>query len=469
MTTSGVGARADAVAAAGRLFDDGRFREELGHLVAAPTESQGGGDGPALERYLTDLMTPRLASLGFEVTLHANPSGHPGRFLVARRDEAADLPTVLTYGHGDVIRGYADQWSEGLDPWRLTEQAGRWYGRGTADNKGQHLVNLLALEAVLKARGRLGFNVVLLLEMGEEAGSPGLGAFCEANRGLLAADLLIASDGPRLAPEQPTLFMGSRGVINVDLEVVCRDGGHHSGNWGGLLTNPAIVLTHAIASIIGADGRIAVEGWRPPEVPAAITAAVKDLAVGTGDGMPDIDPDWGEPGLSAGEKLFAWPSFEVLAYGCGNPEKPANAVPPKAFARCHLRFVPPLRPEAIVPTLRAHLDERGFEEVRITAHETMAATRMLPDHPLVAWAAGSIERTTGKAPALLPNLGGSLPNDVFAETLGLATLWVPHSYAGCQQHAPDEHVLPGLMREALELMAGLWWDLGEGLPGAATR
>jgi acetylornithine deacetylase/succinyl-diaminopimelate desuccinylase-like protein len=94
----------------------------------------------------------------------------------------------------------------------------------------------------------------------------------------------------------------------------------------------------------------------------------------------------------------------------------------------------------------------------------MPATRLSPEHPLVRWAAGSLTRTTGKPVALLPNLGGSLPNAVFAETLGLPTLWVPHSYAGCRQHAPDEHVLPGLMREALELMAGLWWDLGEGPP-----
>jgi acetylornithine deacetylase/succinyl-diaminopimelate desuccinylase-like protein len=126
--------------------------------------------------------------------------------------------------------------------------------------------------------------------------------------------------------------------------------------------------------------------------------------------------------------------------------------------------VPPLEPDRIVPMLRAHLDERGFERVAIVPHEAMAATRMSPEHPLVRWAAASIERTTGKPAVLLPNLGGSLPNAVFAETLGLPTLWVPHSYAGCRQHATDEHVLPGLMREALELMAGLWWDLGEGSP-----
>jgi acetylornithine deacetylase/succinyl-diaminopimelate desuccinylase-like protein len=322
----------------------------------------------------------------------------------------------------------------------------------------------MALEAVLATRGRLGFNAVWLIEMGEEAGSPGLDAFCAAHREALAADLLIASDGPRLAAETPTLFMGSRGVMNVDLVCALRAGGHHSGNWGGLLANPGLILAHALAAIVSRSGQIQVTGWRPPEIPPEIARAVRDLPVGTGAGLPAIDPGWGEPGLTAGEKVYAWPSFEVLAFTCGDPAKPANAVPPRAEARCHLRFVPPLAPAQIVPALRAHLDERGFHEVAIVPHEAMAATRMFPEHPLVRWAAASILATTGKAPALLPNLGGSLPNATFAETLGLPTLWVPHSYAGCRQHAPDEHVLPGLMREALELMAGLWWDLGEGLP-----
>jgi hypothetical protein len=78
--------------------------------------------------------------------------------------------------------------------------------------------------------------------------------------------------------------------------------------------------------------------------------------------------------------------------------------------------------------------------------------------------------TTGKKPALLPNLGGTVPNDVFAKTLGLPTLWVPHSYPACNQHAPNEHVLGSVMRESLGVMAGLWWDLGEmGAAIVATR
>ena len=75
-----------------------------------------------------------------------------GPILLAERIENSG-PTVITYGHGDTVRGLEDQWRAGLDPWTLQRDGDRWYGRGSADNKGQHAINLSALEAVLAARG----------------------------------------------------------------------------------------------------------------------------------------------------------------------------------------------------------------------------------------------------------------------------------------------------------------------------
>ena len=212
----------------------------------------------------------------------------------------------------------------------------RWYGRGTADNKGQHSINLAALEAVITQRGSLGFNVVFLIETGEETGSPGLREFCAANRELLAADVLLASDGPRLSPDRPTLFMGTRGAVNFDLTVDLREGAHHSGNWGGLLANPGIILGHALAGITTATGEILVPELRPDGIPESVRAVIHDLEVGGGEHAPEIDPDWGEPGLTAAEKVYGWNTFEVLAFTTGNPEKPANAVPPTARAHCQI-------------------------------------------------------------------------------------------------------------------------------------
>lgn len=444
-------------------FDDGGFFADLARRVAIHTESQEPARKPELYRYLTEELQPCLEPLGFVCRIFDNPIARGGPFLVATRLEAEGLPTVMSYGHGDVVRGYDDQWQQGLDPWDLKKVGARWYGRGTADNKGQHTINLAALSAVLEARGRLGFNVTLLIETSEENGSPGLREFCAAHKALFGADVFIASDGPRLAPERPTVFMGARGVFNFDLTVDLRAGGHHSGNWGGLLANPGIILAHAIASLTGPTGEILVPEWRPPAIPNSVRAAVAGLEIDGGPEGPEVDPDWGEPGLTPAERVFAWNSFEVLAFKTGNPDNPVNAIPPRAGAHCHLRYVVPSDPEAFMPGLRRHLDAQGFGMVEITpAEDVMAATRLDPEHPWARWAIASLEATSGKAVAVLPNLGGSLPNDVFSEVLGLPTIWVPHSYAACSQHAPNEHILEPVSREALQLMTGLFWDLGAG-------
>ena len=455
--------RAEAIARITDYFDDGGFFADLARRVAIHTESQEPAQKPELYRYLTDEMRPSLEPLGFDCRIFDNPVERGGPFLIARRHEADGLPTVMSYGHGDVVRGYDDQWRDGLNPWELKKVGERWYGRGTADNKGQHTINLAALATVLEARGSLGFNVVLLIETSEENSSPGLREFCAANKALFGADVFIASDGPRLAPDQPTVFMGSRGAFNFDLSVDLRAGGHHSGNWGGALANPGIILAHALAGITGPKGEIKVPEWRPPAIPNSVRAAVAKLQVDGGADGPEIDPDWGEPGLTPSERLFAWNTFEVLAFKTGNPENPVNAIPPRATAHCHIRYVVPSDPETFLPALRRHLDAQGFQMVEITPPDDyMAATRLDPEHPWARWAIGSIAATSGKEVAVLPNLGGSLPNDVFSDVLGLPTIWVPHSYASCSQHAPDEHILEGTSKEALQIMTGLFWDLGAG-------
>jgi acetylornithine deacetylase/succinyl-diaminopimelate desuccinylase-like protein len=461
MTSSA--SRDGAVARAADHFASGAFLADLARRVAIRTESQVAGRATQLEAYLTEEIIPSIEPLGFSARIVADPAAGHGPFLIAERHEADGLPTVLVYGHGDVVRGQEGQWRDGLDPWAVTVVGDRWYGRGTADNKGQHSIDIAALALVIAERGSLGFNVKLLLEMGEETGSPGLRALAETHRERLSADVLIASDGPRLTAERPTVFLGSRGSINFELSVDLRDGGHHSGNWGGLLANPGTILANAIATLVDGRGRILVDALKPKELPAAVRAALADVKVGGGASDPEIDRDWGEPGLTPEEKVFAWNTLEVLAFETGNPKAPVNAVPPSAHATLQLRFVVGTDADGVLDAVRDRLEKAGFDRVRVSATrmEIFAATRLDPTDPWVGWALASIERTTGKKPALLPNLGGSLPNDVFSDVLGLPTIWVPHSYPACSQHAPDEHLLGSVAEEALRLMTGLFWDLGE--------
>src|SRR6185312_1336859 len=135
-------------------------------------------------------------------------------------------------------------------------------------------------------------------------------------------------------------------------------------------------------------------------------AVLAGCPVGGGGEAATIDPDWGEPGLTAAEKIYGWNSFIVLAMLSGRPENPVNAVAPNARARCHIRYTVDTDPAGFEAALRRNLDEQGFQHVQV-----------------------------------IPNASGGLPGDVFVDHLGVPLVWVPHSYNGCKQHGPDEHLL----------------------------
>ena len=453
--------RTDAIARAHAMLHSGEFLAELGRRVAYQTESQNPEKRDVLRAYLADDLQPAFAKMDFSTRLIESPAGK-GPYLLAEYRESTSAPTVLIYGHGDVVDGMAGEWRDHLDPWRATQVGNRVYGRGTADNKGQHSINMAALRAVREARGgKLGFNVKFLIETGEEIGSPDLPEVCTQLCDELKADLLLASDGPRLSAERPTLFLGCRGGTRIHLDVNLREGGHHSGNWGGVLANPATILANAIASLVDGHGRLQLAQLKPPRLTNQIRAALADVEVKPTADEPALAENWGEDGLSAAERLYAWNTLEVLAMSSGNIEKPANAIPGRASAVLQLRFVVGTRVDNLADVIRSYLHASGFPIVEVQATQRFAASRTDFDSPWINWTAESIRKTTGKAPAVLPNFGGSLPNDVFTDILKLPTMWVPHSYPGCSQHAPDEHILLSVTEEALGIMAGLFWDLGE--------
>jgi acetylornithine deacetylase/succinyl-diaminopimelate desuccinylase-like protein len=453
--------RADAIAQARQQLHSGEFLAELDRRVAYRTESQNPERPEALRGYLVEELQPAFSQLDFSTKLIESPTGK-SPYLLAEYRESPSAPTVLMYGHGDVVGGMAGEWRDNLDPWRTTISGNRVYGRGTADNKGQHSINMSALSAVREARGgKLGFNAKFVIEMGEEIGSPDLREVCESLRDELAADLFLASDGPRLAADRPTVFLGCRGGLRIHLDVNLREGAHHSGNWGGVLANAGTILSSAIASLVDHNGRMRLDQLKPPRISNQIRAVLADVKIEPTPDEPALSPNWGEEGLSAAERLYAWNTLEVLAMSSGNIASPANAIPGEAHAVLQLRFVVGTRIDQVVDAVRAHLHDHGFPMVEVSAAQSFAASRTDFDSPWISWAAESIRQTTGKAPAILPNFGGSLPNDVFSEGLGLPTIWVPHSYPGCSQHAPDEHILLSVTEEALGIMAGLFWDLGE--------
>jgi acetylornithine deacetylase/succinyl-diaminopimelate desuccinylase-like protein len=467
--THATGTRAGATARARAYLDSGGFEADLARRVAFKTESQLlPASLPELRRYQEAEMAPAFHRLGFSARIYDNPIAGQGPVLLATRIEDSKLPTVLGYGHGDVVRGLEDEWTKGRGPWITARDGDRVYGRGTADNKGQHTINMAALEAVRAERGgRLGFNAKFIVEMGEETGSKGLAELVAAHKSDFAADVLIASDGPRVKPERPTMTLGCRGAVNFDLVCDLREGGHHSGNWGGLIANPGVILAHALSSIVGPRGELFVRALAAPPMSEAVKECLADVEIDGGESGPQVDGWWGEPGLSPAERVYAANVFNILAFTAGTPGAPVNAIPPKAVANCQLRFVAGTNLAGVMPALQEHLWAKGFNSVKVMPPPAIndgsfAATQTEPDHPWAQFVAQSLQRSANAKPAMLPATGGSICNDVFTDLLGLPTIWVPHSYASCSQHAPDEHILMPVSRSAIALMAGLYWDIGEG-------
>lgn len=452
----------DALKAADEFFSSGAFEQDLRRRVSYRTVSQDKGARSQLDRYLREVVEPELLELGFVCRRMHNPTPDRPDFLYAERMEGRSLPTLLSYAHGDVVSGMDGDWSDGLAPWTVTNRDGRWYGRGTADNKGQHAINLAALRCVIKAKdGVLGYNLKLLFEMGEECSSPGLREFCRTYRDILKADLFLASDGPRLHLEQPTLYLGSRGSVLMELRCDAREQALHSGNWGGIIKNPAIILVNAISALVDGHGRLIVRELVPAEIPESVRKALAGLDVSEETMGRPLDTNWGEPGLSAAEKLLGWNTFEVLTLDAGNADKPVNAIPPSARAHCQLRFVVGTDWQTVVPQVRAHLDANGFEDVEVKLIRGGPATRLDPANHWVRWAAQSVESVLGVEPAINPNIGGTVPNDAFSDILGLPTIWVPHSYPGCRQHGADEHIPHQIVHDGLRMMASLFWDYAD--------
>ena len=448
-----------AVQHATQYFDKGYFKKDLAELISVKTESQNNECN--LENYYDQNIIPMLVKMGFKCKVMENPLSKANIILFAERIENADFSTILTYGHGDVVLGQDSCWDNGLSPYKLIEKDNRYYGRGTADNKGQHLINIKALNSLLSVQKKLGFNFKILFEMGEEIGSPGLKTFCQQNKELLKADVFIASDGPRISQKIPTIFTGSRGGINFDLSVNLRDNAHHSGNFGGILKDPSIILSHAIASITDARGQINIPEW----LPTSLTPDIKEILAKLPlvDAGFDLDPDWGQKELTMTERVFGWNSFSVLAMLSGEPEAPLNAISGHARSTCQLRFVVGTDVNKIIPALRNHLNSFGFEDVNIHESEMtpFPATRLEMNNSWLSLITKSLENSMGGKIDLLPNLGGSLPNDSFSEILELPTIWIPHSYAGCAQHSPNEHLSVPLARQALVCMTALFADLSK--------
>jgi acetylornithine deacetylase/succinyl-diaminopimelate desuccinylase-like protein len=409
---------------------------DLCRLVAQPSISaQGIGVAECAELFVAMLrdagLSARLLPTPAQPVIYAEWRGAPER------------PTVLIYGHYDVQP--PDPLGEWLSPpFEPTVRDGKLFGRGAGDNKGQIFAQIAAARAWLETSGALPVNVKFLIEGEEETGSPHLDAFAREYRDLLAANLVYASDGPVHDDAHPQVVYGVRGLLYVELHARGASHDLHSGNWGGLVPNPAWTLVELLATMRDRQGRITIPGFHDnirsptPAVAAAMAAIPLDqraaLATVGVDRLPPPDD------LGYFARLMTTPTLNIAGFssGYGGPGT-KTVLPATATVKIDMRLVPDQRADDIFARFADHV-ARHAPEVEVLRLGSMEPSYTPIEHPYAATVRRAVTTGFGAPPIDVPLLGGSLPTAVFTETLGLPFFLVPYANADERNHAPNENI-----------------------------
>lgn len=391
-------------------------------------------------RECADLFIDVLRGAGFSARLMPTPA-HP--LVYAEWLGAPGRPTVLIYGHYDV------QPPEPLEEWlsppfQPTVRDGRLFARGAGDNKGQIFAQIAAARAWLEVSGELPVNVKFLIEGEEETGSPHLSWFVSENHDLLAADLVYTSDGPVHDDAHPQVVYGVRGMLLVELRARGASNDLHSGNWGGLVPNPAWTLVQLLGTMLDDAGQVTIPGFyddvRPPTV--AFKAAMASIPLDQREALATVGIDSLPPPADLGyfDRLMTTPTLNIAGFtsGYGGPG-PKTVIPSTATVKMDMRLVPNQRTDDIFEKFQAHV-ARHTPDVEVLRHGGMEPSYTPVEHPYSRVVRRAVETGFGTPPIDVPLLGGSLPDAVFTQTLGLPSFLVPYANSDERNHAPNENI-----------------------------
>ncbi len=403
----------------------------------------------------------RLKGWGFMVEVHPTTS-HP--IIYAETGPKDAKFTWLLYGHYDVYP--ADEKQEGwrTRPFEPVVEGDRIWGRGTGDNKGQHLAMLNAIAVWRELHGELPIRIKVILEGDEETGSIPLPKFVEENRARLKADLCCYSDGPMFPNDQPVLLMGVRGNLGLEFHSTGAKRNLHSGNLGGVSPNPTLELVHLLAEMVDRDGKLLVPGagYADVVVAPADLAAVRALKVDH-EGFRDTvgaEPTTGDNDALFHERLMLRPAFNVSGFAAGHTGKGIkNIIYKEAMAKADVRLVGGQDPNAVLAAIQKFARDRGYKSIAITGIKGTPASRTPLDHPMVPLVKNAVAKGFGREPLVVPSLGGTTPDFVFTRILGLPSIVVPLAPYDENNHAPNESTKVSLylagVRSGLHLLEAL--------------
>lgn len=296
-----------------------------------------------------------LSQAGFDDVRTVSAGGAPA--VIARHPAPPGAPTVLLYAHHDVQpEGDATQWTS--PPFEPTERDGRLYGRGSADDKAGIATHLAAFRA---HDGQPPVGVTVFVEGEEESGSPSLGALLEAQKDLLAADVIVIADSDNWSTEVPSLTVSLRGLADCVVEVATLDHGLHSGMWGGAVPDALSALVRLLASLHDDAGNVAVAGLHESTA-ASVDYPPERVRADTGllDGVAEIGSG------SVPQRLWAKPAITVIGIDTTPIASASNTLIPRARAKVSMRVAPGGDAGAHLVALTHHLEQHAPWGARVT-------------------------------------------------------------------------------------------------------
>lgn len=382
------------------------------------------------------------------------PALRPGKLLAGTRDPAP-IPFPAA---GEKFE----------DDWRI-------YGRSSSDDKAPLICLLAALDALRNAGLALKNNIKIILDGEEENGSVNLFPFLEKNKDLLRCDVLFMCDGPAYTSGDPTLFFGARGITSLEITVYGPDTSLHSGHYGNWAPNPAMRLSHLLASLRDLNGRVKVKGFYDTEIPLTETDLRAVRAI------PSYEDEIKRTYRFSGNEDY-WPSLmEAIQHPAINVNgllsgtvgrQATTSIPAAATAHLDIRLVKGNDPRDMAGKVVEHIRGLGYHVVdkdpdaatrsryKLIAKVTggqggYAASRTPMDLPVCRMVIDSLERHGRRPPVLLPTLGGSLPIIHFQELLGVPIIGVAVVNHDNNQHQQDENIRLGHLWQGIETFAAL--------------
>ena len=418
-----------------------RFLEELFGLIRIPSisaKSEHKDDMVKAAEYIKN----SLLEAGVDKAEVMPTKGNPVVYGEKMIDENA--PTVIVYGHYDVMPAEPFELWES-PPFEPEIRDGKIYARGADDDKGQAFMHVKAFEYLVKT-DQLPCNVKFMIEGEEEVGSPSLGEWCEQNKEMLKADVILVSDTGMIAQDIPSITTGLRGLSYWQVEVTGPNRDLHSGLYGGAVANPINVLAKLIAQMQDESGRITIPGFYDDVL--EVSAEERELLGRAPFDLEDykkaieIGDVQGEVGYTTTERTGIRPSFDVCGIWGGYQGEGAKTVlPSKAYAKISTRLVPNQDNEKIAILFKEHFESIAPKSVKVEVTPLHGGQGYVCPIDLPAYKAAekAYETTFGKRPVPFRS-GGSIPIiSTFEEILGIKSILMGFGLESDAIHSPNEN------------------------------